>query len=269
MTTFRDFLLEGGAAIKGVEKITQEEVRSTLPNLIKKISSILGLKKSQIKVVGSAGKKEDGLLSGDIDIAVEIDRDELEGKLARLAWDEKSARAMRGINIFSFAHQLDDPDGNPGKLVQIDLIPTKDVDYTAWSMQSNPADLEKGLKGSHRNELMFAVAKYAGMKEQDDNIERYFYDLSRGLYKGVQSKNKKGTGYNTVSKEFMTNDIGSVVKTLYGQRASAESCATFHGCLDHINSEDFPHGAVRDKILAMASKGMTGKGLKVPPELQK
>jgi hypothetical protein len=102
------------------------------------------------------------------------------------------------------------------------------------------------------------------MKKQDDSIERYFYDLSRGLYKGVQSKNKKGTGYNTVSKEFMTSDIGSIVKTLYGPRASAQSTATFHGCIDHINAEDFPHAAVRDKILAMASKGMTGKGLKVP-----
>lgn len=261
-TSFTQFLLEGGAAIKGSEKITQAEVREVLPSLTKKVATILGLKKSQVKLVGSAGKKEDGELSGDIDLAIEMDRDELSGKLPRLAWDEKSVRPMKAINIFSFAHKVE----SNGKIIQVDLIPTKNVDYTAWSMQSNPEDLERGLKGSHRNELMFATAKYAGMKEQDDSIERYFYDLSRGLYKGVQVKDKKGK-HKTTEKEFLTNDTSSIVKILFGAHASEQSTASFVGVMKHINSDEFPHAAVRDKILAMAIKGMEGKGLKVPKDL--
>lgn len=258
----QDVLLEGGAAIKGAKKISQEDCRAAFPDLHKKITTILGLKKHQVKFIGSAGKKEDGLLSGDIDVAVEADRDHVNSKLKALAWHPDEHRAMKGINIYSFGHRLPNED-----IVQVDLVPTKNVDYTEWSMQSNPEDLERGLKGAHRNELMFATAKHAGLKEEDDELRRYFYDLSRGLYKGVQKKNKKGTGYETVEKEFVTNDVNSVVKTLYGPRATKQSTASFAGCMKHIKDDDFPHAASRGKILAMAAKGMEKKGLKVPKDL--
>lgn len=265
-------LLEGGKAIKGVSKITQAEVKATTPDLLKTIGDVLELSSTKIKLIGSAGKKpQDSDLSGDLDIAVEIDPGLVEKHLKKLA-GVNEYRVMRGINVFSFAHPVGD------KLVQVDLIPVDNINFAEWSYQANSADLAQGLKGAQRNELFFAIAKHMPqevLKSGDDGepveIKRYFYDLSRGVMTGTRSrinaKGKVGKNFATVDKKVLSNDPVKICQLLFGKGVTPEQASTFDGTLKAIKSPKFPHREKTKEILQCTLIGIKNKGLKIPHSL--
>lgn len=272
---FKDFLatalLEGGAALK-TSPITQAEARKVLPEVIKQVSSALGLTKLNVRQLGSAGKKpNDDDESGDIDLAVKAEAADVEKKLPELAYDGKTYRVMKGINVYSFAYDLG------GKKVQVDLMPVSNVRYAEWASQANEADLKDGLKGSHRNELFFAIAKHVDpqvIKHDTDKspliIKRYFYDLQKGLMLGTQSregKKKSAKGFKTVEKKVLTDDPIKVTQFLFGDSFTPDDVSSFKGTLAAIESPKFAHKAARKKIIDMAKIGMKNKGLKVPKYL--
>lgn len=262
-------LLEGGAAIKSSSKVTQAEARALIPDLLVKVMKVLKLPKAKIKAIGSAGNKPNADdMSGDIDIAVEIDRDAVEKALPELAYDGKSYKAMKGINIYSFGAE------HGKKIVQIDLMPVDNIKYAEWAYQANPTDLQQGLKGAQRNELFFAIAKHAyhkvlktGKDGKPLEVERYFYDLGKGLMSGVQTragKKKDKKNFTTTGKKIITNDPAKITKLLFGAGVKPSDVATFNGALAVIKSDSFPYPEKRDEILDMARKGIVKKGLKVP-----
>lgn len=265
---FENVLLEGGNAIKGASKVSQAEIKEVSSDLINLISDTLYLSTSKVKIVGSAGKKPDPEdLSGDIDIAIECSPKLVEDKLKSLS---KNNRAMPGINVFSFAYEIN------GKQVQVDLIPVSNIKYAEWSYQADADDLKAGLKGAHRNELMFAIAKYLNNKvmERDKKtdepikIKRYFYDLSQGLMIGVQSRiGKRGKivkNFSTQDKKLFTNDPKKITKIFFGDHVSPDQVLGFQGTFDAIMSPEFPGAKFRDKILEQARQGIKNKGLVIP-----
>ena len=273
---FKDFLntvlLEGGAALKQTSPITQAEARKVLPDIIKQVSAALKLSKTNVRQLGSAGKKpNDDDKSGDIDLAVKAEVSAVEKALPDLACDGKTYRIMKGINVYSFAYDLGE------KTVQVDLMPVSNVRYAEWASQANELDLKDGLKGSHRNELYFAVAKYIDpqiIKRDADGspliVKRYFYDLQKGLMLGTQTregKKKSGKNFKTVEKKVLTDDPIKVTQFLFGDHVTPDQVATFKGTLAAIESPKFSHKAARKEILAMAKQGMKNKGLFVPKYL--
>jgi hypothetical protein len=272
---FKDFidtmLLEGGAALK-TSPISQTDARKALPQIIKQVSSVLGISAVKIKQLGSAGKKpKDEDVSGDIDLAVQAEAAAVEKVLKDLAYDGKTFKIMKGINVYSFAYDLG------GKTVQVDLMPVSNVRYAEWASQANELDLKDGLKGSHRNELYFAIAKYIDpqiLKRDADGspivLKRYFYDLQKGLMLGTQSregKKKNGKNFKTVDKKVLTDDPVKVAQFLFGDHVTPDQVSTFKGTLAAITSPKFPHKAARDEIIAMSKLGMKNKGLIVPKYL--
>jgi hypothetical protein len=272
---FKDFidtmLLEGGAALK-TSPVSQTDARKALPQIIKQVSSVLGISAVKIKQLGSAGKKpKDEDVSGDIDLAVQAEAAAVEKVLKDLAYDGKTFKIMKGINVYSFAYDLG------GKTVQVDLMPVSNVRYAEWASQANELDLKDGLKGSHRNELYFAIAKYIDpqiLKRDADGspivLKRYFYDLQKGLMLGTQSregKKKNGKNFKTVDKKVLTDDPVKVAQFLFGDHVTPDQVSTFKGTLAAITSPKFPHKAARDEIIAMSKLGMKNKGLIVPKYL--
>lgn len=273
---FREFILlplsEGGQAIKGVSMITQAEVRSVIPDLLKKIETALNLKPSRVKLIGSAGKKpSDSDLSGDLDVAVECESSLVEQKLEELAGG-RSSRAMRGIGVYSFVY----PVGN--KLVQVDLMPVENIRFAQWSFQASEADLAQGLKGAQRNELFFAVAKYMPQEVLETEagepvkVRRYFYDLSRGLMTGVRTRrNKHGKlvkNFSTVEKKVISSDPVTISQLMFGDHTPTQ-LSTFDGTLRAIKSASFIHRDHLPEILELALKGIKNKSLKIPGSIQK
>lgn len=265
-------LNEGGAAIKGAAKITQAEVREYVPDLLKKIQSVLDLPSGKVKLIGSAGKKpKDSDLSGDLDLAVECDMDLLDEYHDQLA-DGQLFRMMRGINVFSIAYKVGD------KLVQVDLIPVANIKFAEWSYQANKEDILQGLKGAQRNELFFAVAKYMPQevlkKDKDGepiDIKRYFYDLSKGVMTGTKTRTTKtgklSKNFATTDKKVLTNDPQKITTLLFGKGVKPEQVSTFEGTLKAIKSPNFPHKEKLEDIIELTIKGIKNKGLKVPTSL--
>jgi len=267
-------LLEGGAALKGVSRITQVEARHSIPEIIKKVSAATGVHENLIRRVGSAGKKpSDHDTSGDIDIAIECSPATAQKAISELSHDGETFRSMKGINVYSFGYKIN------GKIVQVDLMPVEDIEYAEWSYASDPSDLKKGLKGAHRNELLFAVTKHAHQKkiknEKGDvvEIERLFYDLGKGLMRGKQSrvtaKGKLSKNFNTVGeKVIVSSKPDEIAKVLFGDKCSGGKLLTFDQVYKAINGEDFPHKKSRDEILTMAKEGIKNKGLSMPEQLR-
>lgn len=271
---FRNFLteqllVEGGRAVKGTSPISQSDARKLGPQLATQVARELGLPGSKVKMVGSAGKKPTDQLSGDLDIAVETDDLEAVKACAEKLAVQGKFKHMKGINVFSFAAQ------NGEQLVQVDLMPVASIKYAQWSFAAHEDDLKNGLKGAHRNELFFAIAKHAEpkvLKQTADGkplqVERLFYDLGKGLMKGVRSyEGKKGQavkGAKMLKKETVTFKPDEVAKLLFGDSFKAEDVATFDGALRAIKSAKFRYKALRDEILDTAMKGIKKKELKLP-----
>jgi len=272
---FREFiqqpLLEGGKALKGASQISQAEVQEITPALIKKIAATLKLPTSKVKLIGSAGKKPNPTdLSGDLDIAVECESKLVEDNLKELASLGKF-KAMSGINVFSFAHEL------KTGYVQVDLMPVQNIKFAEWSYQANPIDLKQGLKGAQRNELFFAVAKHMPqevLKKDDEGkpleIKRYFYDLGNGLMTGTKSrmtkKGKVGKNFATTDKKVLTNDPVKVTELMFGKGVTPEQASTFDGTLEAIKNSKFPHKQKLEDILELAKTGIKNKGLTTPAQ---
>lgn len=260
---FFPLLLEGGKAIKDSSKISQLEVREILEDLLDKIQSTLNLKSSKVAVIGSAGKKpNDADLSGDIDIAVECDEDTVIQSLKDLS-DGNLTREMKGIGVWSFGYSFND------KVVQVDLMPVENIKFAEWSFQANVLDLEKGLKGAHRNELFFAIAKNMPIEviEEDSDgnptkFKRFFYDLRKGLMEGVRTKT--GKNFITSEKKVISNDPVKITKMMFGKEFTPEHVSSFDGTLKAILHKNYQyHDRVKD-IIDLAKKGIRDKGLKVP-----
>lgn len=265
-------LLEGGAAIKGAQKITQVEARHVTPDIIAKLAKVTSVDAKLIASSGSGGKKpNDDDLSGDIDILIQTTPGKIEVALPKLAFDGESYRIMRGINVFSFGYKV------AGKLVQVDVIPVDDIEYAKWAYQAHEKDLKQGLKGSHRNELLFAVAKFANRNvlKKDDagepvEVERYYYDLSKGLMTGKQSRiGKKGKptkSWSTIDKHLLTSNPDKIAEILLGKGVNAARASTYNGVLKAIMSPKFPYEKLRGKILETAKEGMKKKKLVLPAD---
>jgi len=271
---FKDFLseellVEGGRAVKGTSPIGQSDARKLGPQLATQVARELKLPGSKVKMIGSAGNKPHDQLSGDIDIAIETDDIEAVKAVAEKLAVQSKFKHMKGINVFSFAAQ------NGEQLVQVDLMPVADIKYATWSFSAHEDDLKQGLKGAHRNELFFAIARHADpktLKQTDDGkplqVERHFYDLAKGLMKGVRSyEGKKGQatkGAKMLSKDVITSKPDEVAKLLFGDSFKAKDVETFDGALNAIKSPSFRYKAQRTEILDTALKGIKKKELKVP-----
>lgn len=276
---FRDYLTEGhlltegGKAIKSAQKLTQVEARHLIPDLIDKLARVTEIDQKLIRATGSAGKKpNDDDLSGDIDLIIETTPGKIELALPKLAYDGETYRVMRGINVYSFAAKVND------KVVQVDVMPVEDIKYAEWSYNAAESDLKKGLKGAHRNEVLFSIAKFANRNVLDKDIngepcevERYYYDLSKGLMSGKQSrKNKKGKlvkNWTTTEKHLLTRNPDKLAELLFGKGFNGKRISTFKGALNAVKSDKFQFEKDRKKILDQLRVGLEKKGLTVPDEL--
>lgn len=261
-------LLEGGNAIKSTTGIKQKHVKALLAELLPKIAIALGLSQIQLLPIGSAGKKpnpED--VSGDVDIAVQTTDIERVRLVIEQLGLNGSCKAMPAINVYSF--EASHPEGT----VQIDLMPVPDLKLAAWSFYSADEDMKLELKGSHRNELLFALAKHCAMTYQavgliaEGERTRYQLNLNHGLFKVKQSKiGKRGTAvksYSTISKEFITSDPDQICKILFGYDVPAGAVLSFNDALRALIDLRFGYSC-RVKVIEATVDGLNRKGLKLP-----
>jgi hypothetical protein len=212
-------ILSEGGAMPGVGAIHVDEIEPTLDSLEK----ILGIDLKN-NVLGSVGKKE---FSGDIDIALQIDAEDIPDFVEKLknipeVLDiAKSSVIMTKVKIADY-----DPnkkvEGKPRTgYVQVDFMPGD----PGWlkTFYHAPHEKDSKYKGVFRNILISSIAAHLDRQESEQKIadgrpaqsQRYMWSPTDGLIRVLRTPepNKKGDGYKIIDGPYKDpNEIADVLK---------------------------------------------------------
>ena len=202
-----------GGAMPGVGIIHHSEIKPTLLKLEKELGIPL-IKNAQ----GSVGKKE---FSGDIDIAVKLDKDQIADFAERLEAApsiqeiKKSSVFMTVVDIVNY-----DPDKQlDGKTrtgkVQIDFMPG-DVDFmknyyhSPHSKEMSQDGRSSNYKGIHRNIMIASIAGAIDVKASKETtsdgrpleMERWMFSPTDGMVRVIRRpvEKKSGIGHTKANK---------------------------------------------------------------------
>lgn len=283
-------LFEGGNAIGDARPLTQEEVISTYKWVEKNIFPKLGLEGSGIDAtpIGSYAKKLPHVTSGDIDIAVSIDKiagvnsitfdsvlDWLDKKLNSLGY---STRVARGFSQVSFGCPIKG-DWKIG-VGQVDLMLSGNLDWSRFMYYSpNFIESESKYKGLYRNVLLMSIVSEA-LKEvtkltDKGEVEEYKQYVIR-LEKGMFAVKKTFMGKRGITKtaslihdqdKFITSAPEDVAHFAFGDNVNPSDIMTFENIWKHFNSPSFPHKSKFESILKRFKDYIIYSKMPIPTEV--
>lgn len=272
--TKRFTIVEGGA-MPGVGVIHIDEIQPTLAALQK----ILGVD-LQNNTLGSVGKRE---FSGDIDIALQISREEIPEFVEKLKRTPEikdiaqSSVIMTKVEIQDYDKDKKPSDGRQRTgFVQVDFMPGD----PSWlkTYYHSPAEKDSKYKGVFRNLLIAEIAAVYDRQDTADTIPdgrpmrsvRWMWSPNDGLIKVVRTPvpAKSGNGYTKknsnkiISGPFKNPD--DIAKQL--GLNNAEDLYSFETLLDAIKKNYSPDTVTR--IIQGFTNNNTVKDIGIPSELQ-
>jgi len=212
------FHINEGGAMPGVGSIHHSEIEPTLAQLEKELGVPL-----LANALGSVGKKE---FSGDIDIAVQLDKEQLADFAKKLDSSsliqdiKKSSVFMTVVDIVDYDETKTAPGLTRTGKVQIDFMPG-DVDFmknyyfSPSSKEMSQDGRSSKYKGVHRNIMIASIAAALPTRKSEETtedgrpmeLERWMYSPSDGMVRVVRKPvaKKDGSGYtkqnsNTIVK---------------------------------------------------------------------
>jgi len=289
--SFVNSLNESGNSIEDARPVSQKEVLETYKWIEKNIFPTLKLEGTDIDVspIGSFGKKADDVTSGDIDIAVSVDKlagsneipiegilDWLDEKLKSLGYSTKVAR---GFFQVSFGAPING-DWKNGT-VQVDLMLSTSLEWSNFIYHSpNFKEAESKYKGLYRNILLMSIisehAKEVSKKTETGETEQYKQYVIR-LEKGIYSVEKTFMGKKGLVKtpsllrdqdKFITNTPDEVVKMAFGENVKPSDVMTFENIWNLFISPTFIHKDKFSKILERFVSGITSAKMPLPTEIE-
>lgn len=207
-------ILSEGGAMPGVGPIHIDEIEPTLSALEKVLK--IDLKNN---VLGSVGKKE---FSGDIDVALQIDAEQIPEFMERLKKTPevmdmaKSSVIMTKVKIVDYDPEKQTTKPRTG-YVQVDFMPGD----PGWlkTYYHSPSEKESKYKGVFRNIMIATIAAIHDRKDSEEKIddgrsvesERWMWSPTDGLVriKRVPEPKKSGEGY---TKKNINTTIGEPIK---------------------------------------------------------
>lgn len=216
------FIAEGGS-LPGVGAIHISEIKPTLGAIQKKLGIDL-----LSNTLGSVGKWE---FSGDIDVAIDIDRESIPAFVEKLQSIpeiqdiKRSSVIMTKVKIQNYDPSISTDRERTG-YVQLDFMPG-DPDWMKTFYHS-PSQQESKYKGVYRNILLSIIAGHYQRKdsaEQTDDgrpleSERFLFSEADGLVRIIRrpAPKKNGSGYTkSNTKEIVAGpwkDNASIAKIL-------------------------------------------------------
>jgi hypothetical protein len=275
-----EILNEGGNAFTDVGAIHISEIKPTLEWLAKQIR----LPEIKKQTLGSVGKKE---YSGDIDVVVNLDREEmkeLSTKLRKLLGEENvkgvAGNVITRVPIKNYDETKDERGPRTG-YVQVDFF-SGDPEWMQVYYHG-PGD-ESKLKGVHRNLLIAAIAEFVdrkASKEKDDfgrplTAVRWRWSPKEGLIKvAVKSKrNHQGGWAKAQDAEHISDPIRNadlIADKLFKGKADASALNSVESLIAATKNVFSPK--VQEKIFGAAAERIVrqgyGDGFEFPPELAK
>lgn len=287
----QNIINEGGNALNTTQRIANKDIPNTLEYITAKILPTIGLEGFDIDaaVVGSAGKKDPDVTSGDIDIAVSIDKIaghagiDVKGVLKYIN-DTLAAKGYE-TNIQYGFHQVNVAvpiDGDPKKgYCQVDLMVTDNLDWSKFIYFSpDYRKAESRYSGAFRGMLINAVAS-EGLKkavkhdEESGEMEEYEQMVNRathGLFKVRKTlRGKKGLIKTPkLMKDYeqkISNIPSEVIKILFGDGVTEKDVESFEGIWKVIHSKGFPYQGKLETIANKFLWYMKNMEIPVPTEI--
>ena len=276
----------GKAAIPSSRSLTWEEARRVFGWVQDLIAPKLGIDPSDMDPIGSYGKKAEGEVHGDVDIAVSskaiTERNRLGDKdavdfvndtLTKMGFETK---VMGGFKQVSAGIPI--PDTN-GDIAQVDFMLSPDLQWSKFIYNSpNFREKESRYKGNVRNLLLMAIITETskniirehpegGVEELESNVIRY----PEGIYKSRRSwKGKKGLIKTAkLLKDFdelITTDPQKATELAVGEGFDPSSISTFERLWHLINMGDFIHFDKKDDIIKKFAGNLKSQSIPAPEE---
>lgn len=262
---------EGGKAVDGTP-MTQKQCKEVFDDVVKHLLPLFGLEEENIDyaALGSFGKKHEDQTSGDIDIAVSLEKiagffgisiDEVENKICEI-FDEKDMYYVlnKGLHVISTRWPIPNTEGLYG---QVDIIPSYNMEYSKWMYHSPDfRKAESKYKGLYRNQLIMLILKNIDQKvlsrnEKDEvmEFERYALRPNSGLartvrsYVGKRGNRKKNPEAIKELEKQVTNVPDEIIKFAFGDRFKAKDIMNFEVAYKIFMSETFIHKEDREMII--------------------
>lgn len=287
---FEQFINESGNSIEDAQPINQEDVMPTAKWVEKNVFPKIGLVglDDDAAIIGSAGKKLPTQTSGDVDIAVSVDKiasflgTSLQNTLFALNDKLKSlgypTRMAPGFNQVSIGAPIA---GDPKKgTAQIDLMLSTDLDWSRFIYHSPDFRIaESRYKGAYRNLLLMSAIgnSFRKITAQTDagetkEFEAFVVRLNQGIVQVRKSfEGKKGLLKNAaLLKEFdkfVTNTPADVVALLFNGKHVPNDINTYEKLKALLDSSDFKYPEVRSALYKDFEQKLVDAKLPLPDDL--
>lgn len=288
MIKLTDLIHEGGNAFDGVVGIEQYEVGPTVKSIFTRVLKKLGLVElgEDAFLMGSAGKKPEGELSGDLDIGVSIDQIAAENGIQlseTIDWVAQTLEEMgyitevaKGFSQVSFPFPI--VGRRPKEYVQVDLLFTSNINWSRFIHTSpNLAAGESKYKNAYRNLLLATCVgayKSVVIKKNDEGIplevERYTLNLNSGVYRirkswvGKKVPILKRPQTIKGSEKLVLSTPEELVDMVFGKRYSVEDVATFEDLYDLVFNKQTKVAKHREQILNTFIGALENSKLPIP-----
>lgn len=290
---FEEFIAdvnEGGNAIEDARPMSQKEVSDVYEYVKSKVYPILGLDGDGVDAapIGSFGKKVANATSGDLDIAVSVDKIASANALPINSddvlkyMDETLRKAGFSTTVSTGFKQISIGVVIPGTedIAQVDLMLSTSLEWSKFMYYSPDfTTSESKYKGAYRNLLVMAIINYSKRetakltdKGEVQEINTYVLQLDRGVQEVRKSfMGKKGSIIKTAETlhdydKFISNTPEVVIKIAFGDEAKVNDAMTFEGCWSLTNSNAFPHKDKLPEILKAFKGYLMGSKLPMPTE---
>ena len=281
---------EGGNAVEESRPMKQSEVIETFKWAEKNVLPKIGLSGNGIDYapIGSYAKKNEDATSGDIDIAVSVDKiagvngltfEEvlpwLDTKLKSLGY---STKAVRGFEQISFGAPINGDFKNG--VGQIDIMLSTDLNWSKFMYHSpNFITGESKYKGMYRNVLLMSIVSEM-FKESSkltpegdtEQYKQYVIRLEKGIYQVEKSfMGKRGSLVKTAKllkdqDKFITNTPEEVVELAFGEGVKPLEVMTFEDAWVRLRSPKFPHAKKLNAILERFKVYILASKMPLPSE---
>lgn len=286
---FEQFVNESGNAIAQSRPFEQHEVAGTLEWVKKNVFPLLGIEDfgTDAAVIGSAGKKNPGDTSGDIDIAVSADKiaGHLNTSIGKVLFDINDLLKSKGMDTsmavgfqqVSIAAPIDGKANNG--VGQVDLMLSRDITWSTFMYHSPDFTKDESkYKGAYRNILLMAAIGKCFVEiidqteeGQTKEYEAYVVRLNQGVVKVRKSfVGKKGLVKNAaLLKEFdkEITRVPSEIADLLFNGAEVKQLMTYESLRDLINSAMFKFPEKRAEIFNEFAVKLAASNLPLPEDM--
>lgn len=287
MLKLKSLILEGGNLFDGTVGIKQSLVKGTIEDLFNKVLKPMGLKGIDTDVfsLGSAGKKSEKELSGDLDVGISADQiasanglklsevyDWVDSTLQSMGYDTAK---LPGFSQVSIPYPIK---GEKGKYVQVDFMLSNNIAWTRFAYTAPDfSRSESKYKLVYRNLLLAACVSVFGMKVLKQTkekipveVQKYAIRWNDGVYSTVKSFASKTGGVLKIGKllkdkdVFVTQTPEELVKMFLGEQYTPDDIRTFEGLYDIVFNQNSNVKRYRNLIKTKFIESLTKSKLPIP-----